>query len=503
MSSQSHDELLPFDSLSAPAADGELLVVPGAGELARMAERNRAARGAVRVELLGEAAESAAGRGPLVVMAGHQPEFFHAGVWIKHVIASRAARGCGGRAVSIVVDSDEAADAELRWPEEHEGTLRVRGLRLGGRGTFDGLALRSEAEWREWFGAVPPRFRDDAARGMGSFVGAFAAGEGDFVSRWERGIAAIDRGVGEETPAFARVSEFEGGAYAELWRRFVGHLLTNARSLAGDYNAALSEYRERRGIRGTRHPIPDLVVEEAGRVEVPLWGLGAGRARERLFARERGGAVELFAGERRIGVCERGAAALEAGWTIRPRALTLTTFLRLFACDVFVHGLGGAKYDQIADGWMRRFFGVGPPAYACATATLRLPLPRRRATVEQLRELRQTIRDRRYNPQRYLIGATGRVAMAIAARAEAIGESERLRATAPGNHSRRRIVYFLIREVNRSLQGQLPAGPGDAEVEAMRAEIAHNRIADDREWFVGLHETRRLAGLCEKLAGPA
>lgn len=502
MSFQSTESSLPFDSLSAPAGDGDVLVVPGMRDLAGLAELNRAARRAMRVELLGEAVESLAGAGPLVLMAGHQPEFLHAGVWIKNVIVGRVARECGGRAVSVVVDSDEAADAVLRWPVEEAGVLSAGRLALAGSGTFEQLGIRSNAEWRAWFANVPAATREDARRGMPAFIEAFAGVDGDYVSRWARGVGAIDRAIGEETPALVRVSEFEAGDCGKLWRRFVGHLLTNACGMAEHYNQALAEYRERRGIHGTRHPIPDLAIG-GERVETPLWVLGDGLARERLFAWERGGAVELFAGERRIGVCKGGAVSLEAGWAIRPRALALTTFLRLFACDVFVHGLGGAKYDQIADGWMRRAFGVEPPGYACATATLRLPLPRRGATVEQLACVRRMIRDRRYNPQRFISGASGRAVMAIAARAGAIEESERLRETARSEHVQRRMVSAMIRELNRTLERQLPAGPGEAEIEALRAEIAQNRIADDREWFVGLHETRRLAVLCEKLASPA
>ncbi len=51
-------------------------------------------------------------------------------------------------------------------------------------------------------------------------------------------------------------------------------------------------------------------------------------------------------------------------------------FARLVLSDVFIHGIGGAKYDQLTDAIVRRFFGVEPPGYLVATATLKLPLPR-------------------------------------------------------------------------------------------------------------------------------
>ena len=55
---------------------------------------------------------------------------------------------------------------------------------------------------------------------------------------------------------------------------------------------------------------------------------------------------------------------------LAPRALTLTLFLRLFVADVFVHGIGGGHYDRVLDRLLVRRWGVEPPAFCVATATL-------------------------------------------------------------------------------------------------------------------------------------
>ena len=51
-----------------------------------------------------------------------------------------------------------------------------------------------------------------------------------------------------------------------------------------------------------------------------------------------------------------------------------TLFARLFLGDLFMHGIGGAKYDQVTDSLVERFFGVKPPGFMTLTATLRLPV---------------------------------------------------------------------------------------------------------------------------------
>jgi hypothetical protein len=68
-----------------------------------------------------------------------------------------------------------------------------------------------------------------------------------------------------------------------------------------------------------------------------------------------------------------------AGWLSRtklrlsPRALTLTSFLRLAVVDQFVHGIGGAIYDQVADRILRQWYGIQPPTFSVGTITLFFP----------------------------------------------------------------------------------------------------------------------------------
>jgi hypothetical protein len=83
------------------------------------------------------------------------------------------------------------------------------------------------------------------------------------------------------------------------------------------------------------------------------------------------------------------AAHLLATWLRRndvrlaPRALTLTMYLRLFVVDQFLHGIGGAQYDQVTDRIIATHFKIAPPHFAVATGTMYQPqaLGRTRACV--------------------------------------------------------------------------------------------------------------------------
>ena len=49
-------------------------------------------------------------------------------------------------------------------------------------------------------------------------------------------------------------------------------------------------------------------------------------------------------------------------------------FSRFLLGDLFIHGIGGAKYDELGDEISRRFFGIEPPGFLTVSMTLWLGL---------------------------------------------------------------------------------------------------------------------------------
>jgi hypothetical protein len=199
----------------------------------------------------------------------------------------------------------------------------------------------------------------------------------------------------------------------ESFATFGCHLLAHLPQFHSLYNAIVADYRHRHGIRSRNHPVPDLAVAEDW-LEAPFWGWRAGTGkRERLFARRRNDRLELRAGAETWPTLpwpdEARAAAtmawqsLEAqGFKVRSRALTTTLYARMFLADLFVHGIGGGKYDELTDELIRRFYRCEPPIYLVLSATLWLPLPRFAVTAKDGRRLAHAARDVHFNPQRHL-----------------------------------------------------------------------------------------------------
>ena len=54
------------------------------------------------------------------ILSGHQPEFFHPGVWFKNFLLSRLARQMSAAPINLIIDNDECSDAHISMPA---GTL--------------------------------------------------------------------------------------------------------------------------------------------------------------------------------------------------------------------------------------------------------------------------------------------------------------------------------------------------------------------------------------------
>ena len=114
-----------------------------------------------------------------------------------------------------------------------------------------------------------------------------------------------------------------------------------------------------------RSPFPDLRISAAGDGhELPLWlvDLSGGhrhvawlwrRAGQQWLGTESGPDVELWPGLE----AESMLSLRLRGQQLVPRGGLISALLRLLFADLFVHGLGGGKYDPAVDVLIRRWWG--------------------------------------------------------------------------------------------------------------------------------------------------
>jgi hypothetical protein len=450
--------------------------------------------------------------GAPLLATGHQPELFHPGVWAKNFAIAGLARRAG-LGLNLIVDNDVPHSPTIRVPVVNRAGARVVNVE------FD--RWRGDVPYEEWavrdehtFATFPDRVREalagqvpdpvldefwplvrEAARATDRIGARFAVARRRLEATWGVQNAEIPLSAVCGTEAF-------------LW--FASHLLAALPRFQAVHNTALAEYRELYGIRSTHHPVPELAAQGEWR-EAPFWVWRADSPRRRpLLARQLATTMELrasgedepfltlpLAPDREACCAVEALAGLPArGIRLRTRALTTTLFARLLLSDLFMHGIGGAKYDELGDAIIRGFFGIEPPVYSTLSMTLWVGLDESPATVERLREVERLRREAVYNPERLLANPLPPdLAAALEAKRAAIAGPTQTR---PQRVAR----YHAIRQQNAILSAPLEGLR--AELDGQRAALAEGRarnaIAHGRDYAFVIHSSTRLKAALTPLA---
>jgi hypothetical protein len=445
--------------------------------------------------------------------AGHQPEMFHPGVWVKNFALQGLARAADLTPLNLIVDNDTVKPTFLTvpgWPagaENDAGSYRLEKV------AFD-----------DWPGEVPYeecRVRDEQL--FGSLVARAEAWTGRWPFKpllaeyWAEVMRHNARTplLGERLVAGRRVLERRWGCHnlevpvsrlceAEPFAWFVAHLFADADRFHATYNEVVHEYRRAHHLRSRNHPVPDLEAD-ADWLEMPLWAWKSGaRRRGRVFVRQAADAFELRVdGQAWPRLPRRGAGFAEAwmslardGFKVRSRALTTTLYTRLLVADSFIHGIGGGKYDELTDELLRRFFGVLPPRFIVLSATLLLPLTAFAATAEQECRLRHQLRDLRWNPQRHLSAGAPGAALA-SARTELLDRDKALPPTGRDRH-------LALRQLTAELQPFVAATKGETEaaLAGVQAQLRASAVLQRRDFAFCLYPADLLQPFCQQFLGP-
>lgn len=522
---------MSFHRLRAPTENGRLLAEPPLDRVGTLLERNRSALASAPLTLLGRplaelrrlarAEALAASRTYLAdageslplpaesdvwLLAGHQPELYHPGVWVKNFALRGLASKHRAFALNLVVDNDTPRSNLLRLPDgPYLARLPFDRWRPGepyeerevlDAALFASVPERARALTARWpFAPLLPKFWAEVQRQAGRTA---LLGE-----RFAAARRALERQWGclqHEVPlsALCRTESF-------AW--FASYLLTELPRLHAAYNGAVAAYRARYGLRDSQQPVPDLACE-GDWLEAPFWAWRAGsRRRGRLFVRRSSDRLELRSDRETWPTLTASADAPDTlieqwlalelrGYRVRTRALTTTLYARVLLGDLFVHGIGGGKYDEVTDALFTDFLGLAAPTYLVLSATLRLPLPRLPATERSCRLLDRLARDAWYNPQRHLPpGPLTDERAALLAERQAWVER-------PVSTRRERVErYHRLRELTARLREgvQGPLTRFQRQRATCHEQLAINQVAGRRDYAFCLYPEETLRPYCQAL----
>lgn len=427
-----------------PQNHGEILLIPSLGECCRQALEAARHRGA-RAASLGDAElaaslEEARGEflqaatewtrqyshpersvdsfsGP-IVLTGHQPELFHPGVWLKNFVAAHIAENIGGIAVNVLIDNDRFKNSSVWVLGGSRERPVLESIPLDRDGRDLPYEMRRVNDWE-----LVTSFKERALQSLSPWVA-----QPLLVTYWPRVLSQLEKEqrLGHalaqarnqlEISWGVRILDIPLGLVADLraHRLFLAFVLRELPRVVQVYNHSLDRYRQAHRIRNKAQPLPNL--ESAGSwQEVPYWVWTENDpARRRLFARKEAGTIHLTdlhgwevkvpepQGKGLTNLAKALHDLRQQGVYLRPRALMTTLFLRLVIGDYFVHGIGGARYDEVTNGIIEQLFGIESPPFAVATGTLWLARPEGTNFAEALRQTKQLLRDVTFHPERFFL----------------------------------------------------------------------------------------------------
>ncbi|HEV2968873.1 MAG TPA: hypothetical protein VGY55_02715 [Pirellulales bacterium] len=524
---------IPNAELAAPRTSGAKLILPPIDEAGEWAAANRRIIDRSDYELQGRrlSALAAQARDELLIaalrhtrsyrdvaepaklsdtlfLAGHQPEIYHPGVWLKNFILDRLARRHDGVAINLVIDSDTIKSSALRVPGGSIAEPTVEGV------LFD----RPSAE-------IPFQSRTILDQELFESFGRRAAArlaplvpDPMLIDYWPLAVACSQRtrNLGECLAQSRHQWEGSWGlstleipqscvCQLEAFQWLSAHLLAHLPRFWDVYNSALADYRRCYHVRSQAHPVPELAVDDQW-LEAPFWiWTDEDPRRRRVFARQRGDdilltdrerievAIPLSADSDGARAVQQLAALGDRGIHLRSRALLTTLAARLVFGDLFLHGVGGAKYDRLTDAIIERFFGLDAPAYMVVSGTLHLPIARPTVSGGDLRDVERELRDLTFHPERFITESPRDASDNETSPAPWL-EMKRRWIAAPFAPSQARERYRAIRAANEDLQRFIVARREEAlrRSDRLARELRAEAILSSRDYGFGLYPEKSL-----------
>jgi hypothetical protein len=315
-----------------------------------------------------------------VIMSGHQAAFWHMGIAAKWLGLAAAGSKLRAHTAWLVVDHDPEDFSLIRVPVVTGDAVEVVSVPLAPvpvaesirAGVPPCLIPAFEPRGADAAQTLAERFRNTLGDARQALSAARTSATGLNAAE-QIGLATselMDHWVGSATrpgTMLAVTDLHRTDLFAAMVAR-MSESLEAAVACTTAYNLAIAAAPKAR--------LAPLVCEVAkGRVELPLWCLDPTTGiRKRVF--------------------HHTLPTMRAG-TLAPRALLLTGLMRLAACDLFIHGLGGgttvavpgaaagteqpstaevAGYDAAAEAWFRTWLGqeLRPSVVISATALLDL-----------------------------------------------------------------------------------------------------------------------------------
>ena len=266
-----------------------------------------------------------------IIMTGHQPVMPHPGLLAKFVMAAMLAKKCDGVLAFLVVDT---VTEPLGWIDVPVGSppLGLQSHPYEFLAQQHGLACRRKPAVVNPLQA-PDGLDDQYAMGLDLMHAYYMNAHAETAAEQsaQAMLALLQPWIGQ--PHMINVSDLLD---TPAGQHMISQMQRDPASCASAYQEAIVQW-------------PHAGISSLNQNQLPLW-------------REDG-----------LNRVQTTIQDVRHGNQLLPQALLTTAIARSAICDLFVHGIGGWRYDNVMEHWMECWLGETVAPSACATADLRLP----------------------------------------------------------------------------------------------------------------------------------
>lgn len=450
-----------------------------------------------------------------IIATGHQAIWHHSGIWAKNLTTCQFAKAVDGQNLHLILDHDFCDTAMVLPIQNKDGSWYFKKIEIEPKQEPVPLEFRKVSQDSYIKTFINTVINAPAGQFCGDIWSKCGAFKKNKISRFNniadlitclQGILNVALGLDMLYLPVSKLSQ------SSAFINFVISIILDAASFATYYNDAITKHiNERKTDPG--ETVRRLVLDEKKHfTELPFWLLSANGKRTSLYVTSnKTNRITISDASTELGNLDLSCLSgkndqlknlLEQfGYRLRPKAVSLTLFVRLFLADWFVHGVGGVLYEPVTDYLIENYYKIKPLKFGVATCTMTSPLPNTAAFPEDnIAQLKHKQHNIKHNPDRYINESMLKkepVASLLQIKEERIAQTKDL--SLPS--ALRKSAWISLSIINKKLFEY--AKDTDEELEKKIVESEKNKISQEvcncREYFFGLFPVEKLRKVAESL----
>ncbi|MFO8234709.1 MAG: hypothetical protein R6U04_04795 [Bacteroidales bacterium] len=363
----------------------------------------------IRKAIREEAGLEADNKRQLTIGVGHQPVPYYPGLLMKNLFTGLKAKELNITALNFVVDSDHG-DMDIPVPRL-QNKKYVKEIVSLKKGSSD-IVFREFDPGEDVVDDFFERTKNNLATlDNQDIFRAFERWEKDFWKIYNKkekhfidSLEVMRRSFEERIGINLQDVKISHIVRTEAYYRFLWYLISNMGRFCEIYNKAVLGWSSE-----NYQPVKCLYSED-GWTEIPFWLIKEGqrfsveisKKGHKLYIRSVQ-AKEQFV----LNITHDPVIQLKEKTALYPKASTLTIMLRLFFCDIFVHGIGAVEYEKVNNEFFQNFFELqSKPVFYAVTGDIYLPffdnMPKYDEVKKKYEKNQQWLKDYKHKPMSLL-----------------------------------------------------------------------------------------------------